>query len=74
MTPKRIKEIQKETAYPNSISVQSALLQVWNECEQEQQFKNCNLQNVSTRFNWNQFFIGYLVGVLVAFIIAMIVF
>jgi len=32
----RIKEIQKETAYPTSVSVQQALLKVWNECEQEQ--------------------------------------
>jgi len=32
----RIKEIQAETAYPNSTSVQQALLKVWNECEQEQ--------------------------------------
>lgn len=27
--------IQKETAYPNSVSVQQALLKVWNECEQQ---------------------------------------
>lgn len=32
----RIKEIQQETAYPESVSVQQALLKVWNECEQEQ--------------------------------------
>ena len=31
MTVDRIKEIQAETAYPNSISVQQALLKVWNE-------------------------------------------
>jgi len=43
MTTDRIKEIQAETAYPNSTSVQQALLKVWNECEQEQkQVKNCN--------------------------------
>lgn len=36
MTTDRIKEIQSKTAYPNSVSVQQALLQVWNECEQEQ--------------------------------------
>ena len=35
MTSDRIKEIQQETAYPNSVSVQQALLKVWNECEQE---------------------------------------
>lgn len=28
----RIKEIQKQTDYPNSVSVQRALLQVWYEC------------------------------------------
>lgn len=32
----RIKEIQQETAYPESVSVQQALLKVWNECKQEQ--------------------------------------
>ena len=36
MTTDRIKEIQSNTAHPDSISVQQALLQVWNECEQEQ--------------------------------------
>lgn len=36
MTTDRIKEIQSKTAYPDSISVQQALLKVWNECEQEQ--------------------------------------
>jgi len=35
MTSERIKEIQERTAYPNSLSVKQALLQVWNECEQE---------------------------------------
>lgn len=32
----RIKEIQKQTGYPNSTSVMVALNQVWNECAQEQ--------------------------------------
>ena len=36
MTTERIKEIQSKTDYPESVSVQQALLQVWNECEQEQ--------------------------------------
>jgi hypothetical protein len=36
MNTERIKEIQSKTAYPESISVQQALLQVWNECVQEQ--------------------------------------
>jgi hypothetical protein len=35
MTSERIKELQLETAYPDSLSVKTALLQVWNECEQE---------------------------------------
>ena len=43
MTTDRIKEIQSKTAYPESVSVQQALLQVWNECEQEQLW----LHNVS---------------------------
>ena len=37
MTTDRIKEIQECTAYPNSKSVQIALLQVWNECAQQKQ-------------------------------------
>jgi len=37
MTSDRIKEIQATTAYPDSVSVKQALLQVWNECEQEKQ-------------------------------------
>ena len=39
MNIKRIEEIQKETTYPDSISVQQALLKVWNECEQEKVVK-----------------------------------
>ena len=35
MTSERIKEIQSGTAYPESVSVKEALLQVWNECQQE---------------------------------------
>jgi hypothetical protein len=35
MTSDRIKEIQNNTNYPYSTSVQQALLQVWNECTQE---------------------------------------
>lgn len=46
MNTKRIKEIQEETAYPNSVSVQQALLKVWNECEQER-VKNCSIPAVS---------------------------
>ena len=36
MNSDRIKEIQEATAYPESVSVMSALKQVWNECAQEQ--------------------------------------
>ena len=43
MTTDRIKEIQSKTAYPDSISVQQALLQVWNECEQEQNKSDAKL-------------------------------
>ncbi len=45
MTTERIKDIQAETAYPNSRSVQQALLKVWNECEQER-VKNCSILDV----------------------------
>lgn len=38
MTSERIKQIQKETAYPENISVMLALKQVWNECEQERSY------------------------------------
>lgn len=37
MNSERIKEIQAETAYPQSRSVHQALLKVWNECEQKQE-------------------------------------
>ena len=51
MNTKRIEVIQKETAYPDSISVQQALLKVWNECEQEKVVnKNDLLPDVSNRF------------------------
>ena len=36
MNTNRIKEIQQATAYPESVSVQQALLKVWNETEQKQ--------------------------------------
>jgi hypothetical protein len=50
MNSDRIKEIQETTAYPESVSVKQALLQVWNECEQEQ-VKNCNIPHVSGSFS-----------------------
>ena len=66
MTTDRIKEIQAETAYPNSTSVQQALLKVWNECEQEQkQVKNCSIPAVSgsLRFSEREVDFAYLCGV-----------
>lgn len=39
MNSKRIEQIQKGTSYPHSVSVQQALFQVWNECEQEYKSK-----------------------------------
>jgi hypothetical protein len=48
MDTKRIEEIQNETAYPESRSVQQALLKVWNECEQQKVVnKNDLLPDVS---------------------------
>lgn len=35
MTADRIKEIQDKTAFPDSVSVCQALLQVWNECQED---------------------------------------
>ena len=53
MNTERIKEIQQETAYPESISVQQALLKVWNECEQEKAVKNnAVLPHVSEPLLW----------------------
>ena len=46
MNTDRIKEIQEETDYPESVSVQQALLKVWNETEQEQ----LRIAAVSSRF------------------------
>lgn len=41
MTTKRIEELQKKTAYPESHSVHEALLQVWNEMQQEYNSRVC---------------------------------
>jgi hypothetical protein len=46
MNTERIKEIQAETGYPDSVSVQQALLKVWNECEQDK-VKNCDTPAVN---------------------------
>lgn len=53
MTTDRIKEIQMETAYPQSRSVAQALLKVWNECEQERKMPSA--EDVK---RWHQLLIG----------------
>ena len=45
MTSERIKEIQETTAYPDSLSVKQALLQVWNECGQEKSYSEEDLSS-----------------------------
>lgn len=57
MNSERIREIQEQTAYPESRSVHQALLQVWNECQQEnnkdiETYKNRIrvLQNLNTKY------------------------
>jgi hypothetical protein len=46
MTPDRIKEIQDKTAFPDSVSVCQALLQVWNECEQDNKNKKYTEEDI----------------------------
>ena len=50
MTPERIKEIQLETAYPNSVSVQQALLKVWTECGQAKEMEKNDTDNKVIHF------------------------
>ena len=50
MTSERIKEIQEQTAYPESRSVNQALLQVWNECSQESYSKQQVLELMKQAF------------------------
>jgi antitoxin component HigA of HigAB toxin-antitoxin module len=54
MTTDRIEEIQKKTAYPDSISVQQALLQVWNECQQDMANKKYTEEEVIDIVNINR--------------------
>ena len=42
MTTDRLKELQKTTAYPESISVYQALFQVWVELEQDFKSRTCD--------------------------------
>ena len=46
MNSERIKKIQSETPYPESRSIQQALLKVWNECQQE---NNKNIEVLKNR-------------------------
>jgi len=55
MTSARIKEIQKATAYPESVSVQQALLQVWNECEQDCSKRERKALEVGLNRNYEQY-------------------
>ena len=54
MTSERIKEIQQQTAYPHSVSVQQALLQVWNECQQDMTNKKYTEEEVIDIVNINR--------------------
>ena len=46
MTSDRIKEIQKTTAHPDSVSVMLALKQVWNECAIECAAKDAEIERL----------------------------
>ena len=54
MTAERIKEIQKQTAYPDSVSVQQALLQVWNECSKSSQTEILDEEIEKQSKYWNE--------------------
>lgn len=41
MNTSRIEELMKQTAYPESQSVMQAMTQVWNECQQEFNARQC---------------------------------
>ena len=58
----RIKEIQKETSYPESVSVQQALLKVWNECNQEQEQENISSWSALTNLDYLRSNNGSLTG------------
>ena len=42
MTSERIEELMKKTAYPESNSVHQAMLQVWNELQQDFNNRTCD--------------------------------
>lgn len=51
MTKERIKEIQMETAHPNSISVKQALFKVWYECVQSEESKEMKKKEQEEQYN-----------------------
>jgi hypothetical protein len=51
MTSERIKQIQETTAYPESVSVKQALLQVWNECSQEARYSEEEVLDMFHKFS-----------------------
>ena len=51
MTADRIKEIQSKTAFPDSVSVCQALLQVWNECQQDNADKKYTEEDIRKAIN-----------------------
>jgi len=59
MTSNRIKEIQSETAYPESRSVNQALLKVWNECEQESKQERMYSEEELLKFGKSCFYKGF---------------
>ena len=61
MTTDRIKEIQNTTGYPDSVPVQQALLQVWNEVAQEsnQVQAGVSLNFAETKKEYDRFFYLY---------------
>ncbi len=60
MNSDRIKEIQMATAYPDSQSVQQALLQVWNECQQERMYSEEEVKKIAFGFYYDM---SYQMGV-----------
>lgn len=53
MTTDRIEEIQNKTAYPESASVQQAILQVWNELSFEYNNRTCENCEYSKRLDFD---------------------
>lgn len=51
MNSDRIKEIQDTTVFPESLSVKQALLQVWNECEQQ---ANKEIERLKGKTNYDE--------------------